>query len=536
MRKTGIKYLLGIVAGAFALLCGSTSFAGNTILPYPNQVEWKEGTCRIEKRLSVYCDEVFKYETKKEMDALKKEAGVAYRFSNREQADFRVLFSKDIAKEGYTLDITGSGISIQASAPAGVFYAVQTLKQLLQKEQVAYRFPCVEIADSPAFPWRGFLLDEARNFQGKKEVKKLLDEMAMLKMNVFHWHLTDDQGWRIEIKKYPRLTEVGGRRDSTQLNWYESTVYDKKPVSGYYTQKDIREIVAYAAERHITIVPEIEFPGHASAAIAAYPWLGCSKKEIPVSCAYGVFSSVFDIADSRTQQFVRDVLDEVAALFPSDIIHIGGDEVKYDEWQNSENIKRLMEKEKVDSPAGLQIWFANRLSSYLKKKGKKMMGWNDITGDKLHAYHPENATQSRLDADNTIVQFWLGTPEILEKALRRNLKIVNSYCDYTYLNYNYDKIVPGLEYAHKPIPMEKAYNFYPVPEGWEDRRDLILGVTCAMWGEWINRPDIMYKMVYPQVAAYAEVGWTERRNKEFGRFTDALEFFKRRWTSAGYIR
>ena len=534
MKTIRLKYLTLLVIAAASLLCGGSTFAA--ILPYPNQIEWRPGVFRISEDLRVYCDSFFKNEALKVMDKLSEETGLTYRFVDKKDADILASFSENVKPEGYTLEISESEVNVGASTQAGLFYAAETLKQLIQRANGDCCIPCVYICDFPAFSWRGFLLDEARNFQGKAEVKKLLDEMAALKMNVFHWHLTDDQGWRIEIKKYPLLTEVGGRRDSTQLNWYESCVYDGKPVSGYYTQQDIREIIAYAADRHITIVPEIEFPGHASAAIAAYPWLGCRGKEISVPCSYGVFSSVFNIADVRVQTFIRDVLDEVSDLFPSEIIHIGGDEVKYDEWQNSETIRQFMKDEHLLSPAELQIWFANYLSSYLSRKGKVMMGWNDITGDKIHAFQPECKVESRLDTRNTIVQFWQGNPEILGKTLERGFKVVNSQCDYTYLNYNYDKIVPGLEYGHTPIPMEKAYSFSPVPQGLECRPELVLGLTCAMWGEWINRSEIMYRMVYPQIAAYAEVGWTLNENKDFDRFLISLNGFKERWRSAGYIQ
>ncbi len=529
-----MKYLSLLAIGVVSLLSGGGTVAA--ILPYPNQIEWRPGVFRIGKDLRLCCDAFFKDEVQKTMGHLSEETGLSYRFSKKEEADCSVAFSADVKPEGYTLEISESGINVGASTQAGLFYALETLKQLCYEDDGYTCFPCVYINDFPAFSWRGFLLDEARNFQGKEEVKKLIDEMAALKMNVFHWHLTDDQGWRIEIKKYPLLTEVGGRRDSTQLNWYESCVYDGKPVSGYYTQQDIREIVAYAADRHITIVPEIEFPGHASAAIAAYPWLGCSGEAISVPCSYGVFSSVFNIGDVRVRRFIHDVLDEVSDLFPSKVIHIGGDEVKYDEWQNSESIQRFMQEEQLLSPAELQIWLANDLSSYLSRKGKVMMGWNDITGDKIHAFQPECKVESKLDTRNTIVQFWQGDSEILEKALERGFKVVNSQCDCTYLNYNYDKIVPGLEYGHTPIPMEKAYSFCPVPQGVDCGQDLVLGLTCAMWGEWINRPEIMYRMVYPQIAAYAEVGWTLNGNKDFDRFQNSLNGFEERWRSAGYIQ
>ena len=503
------------------------------IIPYPDSVRWEKGMVSLPKKWRVDCEQLFKKQFKQLVPLLFD--GQAFSFKQGISADFSIIMDKAIPAEGYCLDAHGERVVISASSDTGVFYAFQTLKQLLKKDVHGYSLPCVFIKDKPAYSWRGFMLDEARNFQGKEEVKKLMDEMAALKLNVFHWHLTDDQGWRVEIKKYPLLAEIGGRRDSTQMNWYESTVYDGKPVAGYYTQQDIREILAYAAERHIQVIPEIEFPGHASAAIAAYPWLGCTAEKIAVPCSYGVFTSVFNVANQQVRQFIYDVLDEVAALFPSEIIHIGGDEVKYVEWEASEEVRRFMKEQKIDSPAGLQVWFTNALASYLKGKGKKMMGWNDITGDKLHNYQTGNGTTGQLDPRNTLVQFWTGSQELLKKALQKGFRIVNSQSKFAYLNYNYDKIVPGLEYEHTPIPMEKAYHFAPVPEGLADKGGQILGLTCAMWGEWTSTPQIMYKMVYPQIAAYAEAAWTKTESKDFVRFQKGLNYFLKRWTQKKYM-
>ena len=291
--------------------------------------------------------------------------------------------------EGYRLTVNEQGIRIEGSTPQGVFYGLQTFRQLITTHQGQIRIPYVVIDDAPAFKWRSFMLDDGRAFKGMKEVKQLLDEMAILKMNTFHWHLTEDQGWRIEIKKYPLLTEIGAHRDSTQLNWYESKVFDGKPFDGYYTQREIKEIVSYARNLHITVVPEIEMPGHASAAIAAYPWLGSTDEKIKVPCTFGVKNSAFNVADPRTRTFLKDVLDEVMELFPSRIIHIGGDEVRQEQWNNSSEVRTFMKEKGLNSAAELQMWFTNHIASYLKSKGRIMMGWNDITGDKLHGYQSE---------------------------------------------------------------------------------------------------------------------------------------------------
>lgn len=255
------------------------------ILPYPNEVKVHPGHYPF-----MSCQLVYPNALKNEADYLKQllleEHGLIVQHTK--QGNMQLTLSKWIPHpEGYRLTVNEQGIRIEGSTPQGVFYGLQTFRQLITTHQGQIRIPYVVIDDAPAFKWRSFMLDDGRAFKGMKEVKQLLDEMAILKMNTFHWHLTEDQGWRIEIKKYPLLTEIGAHRDSTQLNWYESKVFDGKPFDGYYTQREIKEIVSYARNLHITVVPEIEMPGHASAAIAAYPWLGSTDEKIKVPCTFG---------------------------------------------------------------------------------------------------------------------------------------------------------------------------------------------------------------------------------------------------------
>lgn len=249
---------------------------------------------------------------------------------------------KNLGREGYTLQVADSEVVIKSSAPAGVFYGVQSLIQLLPPEIVStnkadaeWSIPCVSITDKPRFAWRAFMLDEARYFKGEKEVLKIINQMAALKMNVFHWHLTDDQGWRIEIKKYPKLTSIGSKRTNTQIGGWNSPKRSGVPHEGFYTQKQIKSIVAYAQTRHITIVPEIGMPGHAHAAIASYPWLGTKNVPIETSEKFGKHYNTYNPASEKVYQAMSDIFDEVIALFPSPIIHIGGDEVRFNHWKES---------------------------------------------------------------------------------------------------------------------------------------------------------------------------------------------------------
>src|SRR5690606_19914079 len=250
----------------------------------------------------------------------------------------------------YELDVKKNGVEIKAVSEAGIFYGIQSLKQLLLHSK---QIPLLSIQDEPSFKWRSFMLDEARYFQGKETVKKLLDDMALLKLNKFHWHLTNDAGWRIQIKSFPLLTEIGSKRDSSQINdngkKWKSTVTDHREHGGFYTQEEIKEIIAYAAERQIDIIPEISMPGHVSAAVASYPFLGTTKKPIKVPVYFGVVSAVLDVADPQAISFVHQILREVAQLFPSDYIHIGGDEVKFDQWKQSKAIQQYMQESKIEN-------------------------------------------------------------------------------------------------------------------------------------------------------------------------------------------
>lgn len=443
------------------------------------------------------------------------------------KADVLLELDEDVLpgqSEGYELAVTPERVEIRGNAPAGVYYGVQTFLQLMHN--AGKILACGHITDYPAFRWRAFMLDEARYFKGEKEVYRLLDAMAELKMNVFHWHLTDHQGWRLEIKKYPKLTGVGGYRDSSMVGSWGSNRFDGKPHFGFYTQKQIRKILRYAAERHITIVPEIDMPGHSTAAIAAYPEMGTTGIPVKVPCVFGPQYEAYDVTRNSVKDFLKDILMEVIALFPSTVIHIGGDEVRFNQWEASPSIRRYMVENGIATPAELQLRFTNEMSNWLANKGRRMMGWNEITGDKLHDYHQGNAAgvQSRL-SPRSIVHFWKGDPNLMKKAIRRGHDIVNSYHLFTYLDYNY-----------KAIPLKKAYSFHPVPDGLsvaEQRK--VLGVGCQMWGEFIPTVKDMHRQVFPRIAAIAEVGWTLEENKDYQRFLQGLDLLETHWRGKGII-
>jgi hexosaminidase len=437
-------------------------------------------------------------------------------------------FDKSFAKEQYDLIVTDKGAQIVASNNTGWYYGLQTLLQLLPSfmdstvQFSSVHIPEVTIRDSPRFSWRAFLLDEARYFKGIDQVKMLLDEMALLKMNIFQWHLVDDQGWRIEIKKYPLLTEIGSKRKSSQigpLKW-GSPIQSAEPHEGFYTQEEIKEIVNYAKERHITIVPEIEMPGHSTAAIASYSWLGTTKEKIDMPIRFES-KDVYDISDPKVIRFLTDVLDEIMDLFPSEVIHIGGDEVNYKHWKESKSVQAYMKANNLATPGELQMSFTNYISQYLQSKGRRMMGWNEIMGQSLHDYQDESDARSDQQlAKESIVHFWKGDVALATQAASSGYDIVNSLHTETYLDYDYNS-----------IPLSRAYAFDPVPAELDPKyHSNVIGLGCQMWGEWIPTRGNMHFMVFPRIAAYAEVGWTEMKNKDFDNFKQALQKFQKHWT------
>lgn len=504
------------------------------IIPYPNELKKAEGFCDLSKGINIVAgDNLISKQLYdfflKDFNIQKKNNGVKVFLQIDEQLK---------NEEGYKLEVAVNRITIKAATRKGQFYAIQTLRQIVDNKKV----PCVHIVDEPRFSWRSFMLDEARHFQGKEVVKNLLDDMSALKLNTFHWHLTDDAGWRIEIKKYPLLTKIGSKRDSTQvedptlqtpgetgdpaydrfLRRYQSNKFDGKPHQGYYTQEDIKEIVAYAKERGIQIIPEISMPGHATAAIAAYPWLGTVNQKIAVPVKFGVILNVFDPSSERTVQFLKDVLKEVSVLFPAPYIHIGGDEVKHDQWKASENISKYMATHNLKNYKDVQVKFTNEMSDYVEKElGKSIIGWSEILGVDTHAWQNDAGKGSQQLSKNAIVQFWTGNKDILKYALDNKYKVVNSYCVDTYLDYNYDQ-----------IPLKKSYSFQVVPDGYTNSS--VIGLGCQLWTEWVPDMKTIQYQIFPRIAAYAELGWTQEKNASYDRFLNNLKPMISKWKKKGY--
>ena len=523
------KIFLLLITTIIVFACKETPVVEYAIIPHPNLIIYKNGYTTLSSNLKVHASK----ELTQEVDLLKEYLYTDFGMTvetvqNEKDADILLELNNEYnpnEADGYNLDIDKKNIALTSNSQAGILNSIQSLRQVVKKKDDKFVVQHGTIDDHPAFSWRAFMLDEARYFKGKDVVKDLLDEMALLKMNVFHWHLTDDQGWRIEIKKYPKLTEVGAYRDSTEIDHFHSDIFDGKPHGGYYTQEEIKEIVDYAAKRHIMIVPEFEMPGHSSAPIAAYPWLGVTNKQIKVPVRFGVQYDVYDVTNPKVHEFISDVFDELIELFPSPIIHIGGDEIRYNQWNESSKVKAYMKEHNLNTPAELQVFFTNKISNMLQKKGKRMMGWNDITGDQLHDYQSDEDTKdvSQKLAEGSIVHFWKGDSSLIINTIKNGYDIVNSFHKYTYLDYDYER-----------ISLAKAYSFNPIPADLpKELEKKVVGIGCQMWGEFIPSVESMQKKIFPRIAAYSETGWTSFENKNYKRFLEALNCHFVRWDMTG---
>jgi hexosaminidase len=426
----------------------------------------------------------------------------------------------DLGTEGYKLGITPSQINITAATAQGAFYAVQSLLQLLPtdiyspvplKLKQVWRLPCLEMEDRPRFGYRGLMLDVSRHFQPVSFIKRFIDLLAMHKMNTFHWHLTDDQGWRIEIKKYPKLTEIGAWRRETMVGHgsLKPQVFDGIRHGGFYTQTEIKEIVAYAKERFVTIIPEIEMPGHAQAALAAYPELSCEpSKTYEVSRRWGVHTDVF-CPSEKTFGFLEDVLTEVLDLFPSKYIHIGGDECPKEAWEKSSFCQDLMKKQGLKDEHALQSYFIHRIEKFLNTKGRNLIGWDEILEGGL--------------APNATVMSWRGTEGGIEAA-QQNHDVIMTPGAFCYLDYyQADPETEPLAIGGL-LPLDKVYNYEPIPDVLTtEQAKRVLGAQGNIWTEYMKTPQYIEYMALPRAIALAELTWSPKSKRNYDDFVNRLE-------------
>ncbi len=427
-----------------------------------------------------------------------------------------------LGEEGYQLEVTPDLVSIKSFGPAGAFYGVQTLRQLLPAQifseqpvsNVNWTIPCLKIEDIPRFPWRGMMVDVARRFVPKAEMLKFIDVMALHKLNTLHLHLTDDQGWRIEIKKYPKLTAVGGTRKETRVGHEDkSKLFDGEPVSGFYSQGDIREIVNYARARFINIVPEIELPGHVQAAIAAYPELGNAIEPVEVSTHWGVHNHILNPKE-ETFQFMEDVLTEVIALFPGRFVHIGGDEVKPDEWKVSPAVQARIKELRLKDEHDLQNYFIRRMDNFLSQRGKRLVGWDEILDPTL--------------GPGAVVMSWHGTDAGVAAA-KANHDVIMAANSALYFDHYQSKSPTEPLAIGGFTPVDMVYNFEPVPAGLTPgQAKHILGAQGQLWTEYIPTPSHLEYMAFPRLTALAEVAWSQTDRKNFKDFRSRMETHEQR--------
>ena len=507
MRK---KVLLSAVFLLFAAAV-SMPVAAQNIIPQPENISLLKGQFKLNKGTKIVTNLTgsdFKVLNQYTSEVLKHP--LAYAKNPSQQGVFRLICKgtaqqaaqamDSVRLQGYELEVTPKGITIQALTPTGLFYGLQTLRQLEKDGQIA----CVKVKDAPRFAYRGLMIDCSRHFWSKDEIKKQLDAMAYFKLDRFHWHLTDGGGWRMEVKKYPRLTEeTAYRTESDWTKWWngKNRQYSPDPVrlvcwkgmnihGGYYTQEDIKEIVDYAAARHITIIPEIEMPGHSDEVVYAYPELSCTGKPYT--------QSDLCVGKEQTYTFMANVLKEVMRLFPSKYIHIGGDEAERRTWKTCPDCQRVMKDYHLKDVAELQSHFTHRIERFLNDNGRKLLGWDEIMEGTL--------------APNAAVMSWRGTEAGLTAA-KSGHHVVMAPQEFCYLNMYQDDPMTEPKAQGGYTRLEKTYNYDPIPAAYKGTslEKYIDGVQGCVWTEFIEKPDHLEYMIYPRLLALAETGWTKQR-------------------------
>lgn len=536
------KILIALSVLLAAASCAHKDVQTINVVPYPNEVQVKSGTFCVagaDVRYDAAADE----RTKALVDAFAQQLSLVtgvesavYEGGNGN--GFTFVLSADMPHEAYTLEVAKNGVKVKASGLNGFNYAIQTIKQMLPVEvfgKVAaadkeWTLPCVKINDAPRFGYRGLHMDVSRHFFDMDEVKRYLDIMEVHKLNTLHWHLTDDQGWRLEIKKYPRLTEVGSIRKETLVgHLFDSEVYDGTPYGEgcYFTQEQVREIIGYAAGKGITIIPEIDLPGHMLAALAAYPELGCTGGPYDVWGKWGVADDVLCVGKEKTMQFLEDVLAEVCELFPAEYVHIGGDECPKVRWENCPHCQAkiaelgLKDDDRFQAEHYLQGYVTSRMEKFLASKGKKLIGWDEILEGEL--------------APNATVMSWRGVAGGLQAA-RMGHDAIMTPNTYYYLDF-----YQSLDKENEPLaiggylPVEKCYSYEPLAQGMtEEEKAHIIGVQANLWTEYIATPDHLHYMLLPRLAALAEVQWCQPETKNWERFLDSADEYCGIYDIMGY--
>lgn len=510
----------------------------HNIVPQPNHILPQEGRFELSKKVAVIVPAdapAVKAIADSMVTRIRQTSGISLKLTEKADSKPAIAFvlQEGMPKEGYKLSVTPENITITASQPNGFYYGVQTIYQLLppavygkqMDKKAEWSVPAVEIEDAPRFAYRGLMLDVCRHFAPIEYIYKFIDILAMNKMNTFHWHLTDDQGWRIEIKKYPKLTEIGSKRSRTLVdNYYVNypQVFEEEEISGYYTQEQIKDVIAYAASKYINVVPEIEMPGHALAALAAYPELSCdSTRTYEVSPTWGVFDEVFCPSET-TFKFFEGVIDEVVELFPSSYIHIGGDECPKTAWKNSAFCQKLINQlglkddttpNKLDGmkhtkEEKLQSYFVTRMEKYINSKGRNIIGWDEILEGGL--------------APNATVMSWRGVEGGLTAAKAGHDAIMTPM-PYAYLDFYQEDPAIAPTTIGGYTTLKKTYSYNPVPDDADElAKKHIIGLQGNIWREYMKNSDRVDYQAFPRAMAIAESAWTQNANKSWENFCERM--------------
>ncbi len=497
----------------------SIAQADISILPQPADMEVGSGRFQLNAQtILIAPDESAKYLNATLAPATGFALKTASTAPDKNYIKLQLVPDSGLAPEAYNLEVTDQSVNITAADTAGLFYGIQTLRQLLPSEIFAstqqnttWMVPAVSIKDTPRFAWRGQHLDVGRHYMPVDFIKRYLDLMALHKLNTFHWHLTEDQGWRIEIKKYPKLTEISAwRKESLIGHWRDKPhTYDGKRYGGFYTQDQVREIVKYAAALHINVVPEIEMPGHSRAVLAAYPKLSCTGGPHEVATHQGVFEDVYCAGNDEVFTFLQNVLDEVIELFPSQYIHIGGDECPKKRWEKCSRCQARIKAEGLKDEHELQSWFIQRIDRYLTSKGRTIIGWDEILEGGL--------------SPNAAVMSWRGEKGGIEAAQQEHYVVMspNTYCYFDY--YQGPKEDEPLAIGGL-LTLDKVYSYEPVPaQLTADQQKYILGIQANLWTEYIGTPAYAEYMAYPRTCALAEIAWSVNTQKDYPAFQARLK-------------
>jgi hexosaminidase len=487
-----------------------------SLIPMPQNITFQPGAFVLHSKTVIQTNDVTSFEALFLKESIKNQTGLDLKIAKvvpNSAATIQLIFDVEGPdasnfKENYKLEVTPKSITVKAEYNQGIFYGIQTLLQLIPLAQESdIKIPCLQIFDHPKFKWRGMHLDVGRHFFSTAFIKKYIDYIAMYKMNTFHWHLTEDQGWRIEIKKYPKLNQVGAWREGSMVGHYNEQKFDSLRYGGFYTQNEIKEIVAYATARHITIVPEIEMPGHSLAALAAYPELSCTGGPFEVGKKWGVFDDVY-CPKEETFAFLENVLTEVMALFPSEYIHIGGDECPKTRWKNCPHCQKIIVEKGLKDEHELQSYFIQRIEKFVNSKGRKIIGWDEILEGGL--------------APNAAVMSWRGTEGGIAAAKEKHFVVMTpgSHCYFDHYQ--------G-EPKNEPIAIggytnvEKVYAFNPIPkELTSEEATYILGAQANVWTEYMNTPEHVEYMTMPRMAALSEVLWGTSNTEKYKDFEKRL--------------